>query len=52
VQQRLQHWQRDADLSDLLDKDAVAQPRADERQTCEKFWADVAALSKKIRQQK
>jgi Flp pilus assembly protein TadD len=52
VQQRLQHWQHDADLSGLRDKDAVAQLPADERQACERLWADVAALSKKAGQQK
>ena len=48
IQQRLQHWQSDADLSGLRDKDAVAQLPDQERQACEKLWADLAALQKKI----
>jgi hypothetical protein len=48
ILQRLQHWQSDADLSGLRDKDAVAQLPDQERQACEKLWADLAALQKKI----
>jgi tetratricopeptide (TPR) repeat protein len=52
VQQRLQHWQRDSDLSGLRDKGAVAKLPADERQACEKLWADVAALLEKTQTKK
>jgi serine/threonine-protein kinase len=51
IQQRLRHWQSDADLSGLRDKDAVAQLAAEERQACEKLWADVAAFAKKTGQE-
>jgi hypothetical protein len=43
----LRHWQNDPDLACLRDKDAVAKLPAEERATCEKLWADVAALLKK-----
>jgi tetratricopeptide (TPR) repeat protein len=47
VRQTLQRWQQDTDLAGLRDKDAVAKLSADERQACEKLWADVAELLKK-----
>jgi tetratricopeptide (TPR) repeat protein len=52
VQQRLQHWQNDPDLSGLRDKDAVAKLPAQERQACEKLWTDVAALLSKTQPKK
>jgi len=46
VQQRVQHWQRDAELSGIRDAKELAKLPADERQACEKLWADVALLAK------
>jgi tetratricopeptide (TPR) repeat protein len=47
VWQRLTHWQKDADLAGLRDKDALAKSPAEEREACEKLWVDVDALLKK-----
>jgi serine/threonine-protein kinase len=47
VRQQMMHWQQDGDLAAIRDKAALAQRPADERQACEKLWADVAALLKK-----
>jgi tetratricopeptide (TPR) repeat protein len=51
VQQRLQHWRQDRDLSGLRDKDAVAKLPAEEREACQKLWADVEALLQKAQPQ-
>jgi tetratricopeptide (TPR) repeat protein len=40
----LLHWQTDRDLAGLRDKDALAKLSPEERQACEKLWADVEAL--------
>jgi hypothetical protein len=40
----LRHWQKDADLAGLRDKEALAKLPAEERAAFEKFWADVAVL--------
>jgi tetratricopeptide (TPR) repeat protein len=48
VQQRLEHWQKDADLAGLRAPDALAQLPADEREACQQLWADVAALLQKV----
>jgi hypothetical protein len=47
VQQTLRHWQEDADLTGIRDKEAVAKLPAEEQAACKKLWADVAALLKK-----
>jgi serine/threonine-protein kinase len=47
VQDRLRHWQQDSDLAGLRDDAALAKLSAEEREACQKFWADVAALLKK-----
>jgi hypothetical protein len=47
VPQRLGHWQHDRDLAGLRDQEAVAKLPAEERQACQKLWADVDALMKK-----
>jgi hypothetical protein len=47
VQQTLQHWQDDADLAGIRDKDALMKLPADEREACQKLWADVAELLKR-----
>jgi len=49
VAKNLRHWQHDPDLSGIREAKELAQLPADERQTCEKLWADVAALLKKIK---
>jgi tetratricopeptide (TPR) repeat protein len=50
VRQQMMHWQQDSDLAAIRDVAALAKLPADERQACEKLWADVAALLKKARE--
>jgi hypothetical protein len=50
VQKRLQHWQEDSDLAGLRDPEAVKKLPAAERAACQKLWADMADVLKKIRQ--
>jgi hypothetical protein len=52
VRQRLQHWRQDRDLSGLRDKDAVDKLLAEEREACQKLWADVDTLLHKAQPQK
>jgi hypothetical protein len=47
AQQALQHWQADADLAGIRDRDAVTKLPAEEREACRQLWADVAELLKK-----
>jgi hypothetical protein len=47
VQQRLQHWQKDAHLAGIREAAALLKPAADEEAACQKLWADVAALLRK-----
>jgi serine/threonine-protein kinase len=47
VAAKMRHWQRDADLVGIRDKDAVAKLPAEEQKACQQLWADVAALRKK-----
>jgi tetratricopeptide (TPR) repeat protein len=47
VQQTLRHWQWDPDLAGLRDAAALARLPADERQACQKLWADAEALLQK-----
>jgi serine/threonine protein kinase/Flp pilus assembly protein TadD len=49
VRQKLRHWQTDADLAGLRDKDALAQLHEAERATCQKLWADVDALVVRVK---
>jgi serine/threonine-protein kinase len=44
VRQALRHWQQDADLTVVRDKQALAALPADERARWEKLWAEVMAL--------
>jgi hypothetical protein len=44
----LQRWRGTADLAGLRDPDALARLPADERQACEKLWADVAEALTKV----
>jgi hypothetical protein len=48
VRQRLEHWQKDADLAGLRAPEALAKLPADEREACQQLWADVAALLQKV----
>ena len=48
--QRLQHWQKNADLVGLRDQEVVAKLPAEERQACRQLWADVEALLEKAQQ--
>jgi hypothetical protein len=43
----LQHWQQDADLASVRNKDALAKLPAEEQKAFTQLWADVAALLKK-----
>jgi hypothetical protein len=47
IQTTMKHWQDDADLAGIRDRDAVAKLPPDEREACQKLWADVAELLKK-----
>jgi eukaryotic-like serine/threonine-protein kinase len=49
VQNTLRHWQHDSDLASLRDAAAVDGLSADERDACQKFWADVEALLAKAK---
>jgi serine/threonine-protein kinase len=44
VTKNLRHWQADADLAGVRDRDALAKLPADERRAWEALWVDVAAL--------
>jgi hypothetical protein len=44
---QLGRWQSDPNLAGLRDQDALARLSAEERQACQKLWADVAALLKR-----
>jgi eukaryotic-like serine/threonine-protein kinase len=50
VRQTLTHWQDDADLVGIRDKDAVAKLPVDEQEACKKLWTDVEALLKKAQE--
>ena len=50
VGQRLQHWQRDADLVGVRDQKALAKLPAEEREACQQLWAFVEALLKKVQE--
>jgi Flp pilus assembly protein TadD len=43
----LRSWQHDSSLAGIRDPDAVTKLPAEERQACERLWADVATLLKK-----
>jgi tetratricopeptide (TPR) repeat protein/tRNA A-37 threonylcarbamoyl transferase component Bud32 len=44
VRQRVQHWQKDADLAGVRDRDNLATLPEAERRDWEKLWTDVEAL--------
>jgi tetratricopeptide (TPR) repeat protein len=47
ARQALMIWQHDSALASIRDRSALIGLPAEERQACEKFWADVAALLRK-----
>jgi hypothetical protein len=47
---RLQHWQRDSDLTGIRDPEAIAKLPAEERQMCQQLWTDVEALLTKAQE--
>jgi tetratricopeptide (TPR) repeat protein len=51
ARQVLQHWQQDSDLTSIRDAAPVGNLPADQREACQKLWADVTALLQK-RQEK
>jgi eukaryotic-like serine/threonine-protein kinase len=48
VHQALRHWQKDTDLAGIRDVAVLAKLPAEECAACERLWADVAALVKKV----
>jgi hypothetical protein len=51
VRERLQHWQRDADMSGIREHEALAKLPAEERPACQQLWADVETMLKAAQQQ-
>jgi serine/threonine-protein kinase len=47
VQQQLKHWQTDADLAGVRDKDALAKLPGEEQEAWRKLWGDVSAVLKR-----
>jgi hypothetical protein len=52
LQQSLRSWQQDNDLFGIRDAAALAKLPAEERAACEKLWAEVTALLKKVEEMK
>jgi tetratricopeptide (TPR) repeat protein len=48
----LRHWQQDADLAGVRDRDALGKLPVEERTAWQKLWADVEALRQRARAQK
>jgi serine/threonine-protein kinase len=48
VRERVQHWQQDADLAAVRDKEALDKLPDGERDAWRQLWADVADLLKKV----
>ena len=48
AQQALCHWQEDTDLAGIRDAAVLTKLPAEECAACERLWADVAALLKKV----
>ena len=44
------HWQKDADLAGIRDKEALDKLPAEEQKAFAQLWADVAALPKKTQE--
>jgi hypothetical protein len=49
VQAKMQHWQKDSDLAGIRAPGSLAKLPPEERQACEKLWADVEALLRQVR---
>ena len=47
VQQTLQHWQKDPDLANVRDADALAKLPEAERAAWQEFWTEVETLRQK-----
>jgi serine/threonine-protein kinase len=47
LQQRMKHWQTDADLAGVRDKEALARLPAEEQEAWRKLWDDVSAVLKR-----
>jgi serine/threonine-protein kinase len=52
TRESLHHWQWDTDLAAIRDPKEIAQLPTDEQGACNKLWADVAALLKKVEEKK
>jgi hypothetical protein len=50
VRQRLEHWQKDADLAGLRDTGALAKLPEAEREAWRSVWADVQALLRRVQE--
>ncbi len=50
VEQTLSHWQKETDLASIRDEAALAKLPAEEQKAFAQFWADVAALLKKVKE--
>jgi Flp pilus assembly protein TadD len=48
ARQQMQHWQQDADLASVRDREALDRLPDDERDAWRQLWADVADLLKKL----
>jgi serine/threonine-protein kinase len=47
VQQKMKHWQTDADLAGVRDKDALAKLPAEEQEAWRQLWDDLSAVLKR-----
>jgi hypothetical protein len=52
VRQRLTHWLKDTDFGSVRDREALARLGDTERQAWRRLWDDVAALLKKVDEEK
>jgi serine/threonine-protein kinase len=52
VRRTMRHWQQDADLASVRDRDAPDKLPDDERRAWRQLWDDVAALLKKVEETK
>jgi hypothetical protein len=50
VQQQMEHWRRDADLSGVRDADFLDRLGTEDRKEWQQLWADVTALLDKAKQ--
>ena len=48
----MRHWQKDPDLAGIRDQEALAKLPPEERAAYERLWADVAALLKKVEEER